>query len=346
MNIAGGLHHAMRGYAAGFCVFNDVVLAIRTMLAAGREEGRVRRHRRPSRRRRAGRVLRRPARADDQPAPGSAHALPGHGHADGTRDGRGRGHVASTSRCRRARTTTAGCARSARSCPAPSARSRRTSWSPSAAATPTTRIRSRTSSCRWTGSAPRSRRCTALAHDVAGGKWVAFGGGGYGIVRCVPRTWTHLLAEATGVPVDPLTAVPQEWTDYLRARGARARIAHRDGRRPRAGPGPVGAGRRQLARPGDRRHAATPCSRCSDWIPMTPATEREPRRTGRRTSSSPTAARCTCVRSVRPTPRRWSRSTPGCRNARATCATSPRTRASRSAISSASSTSTTTTGSR
>src|SRR5438132_608649 len=35
VNIAGGLHHAMRGYASGFCVFNDVVLAIRTMLAAG-----------------------------------------------------------------------------------------------------------------------------------------------------------------------------------------------------------------------------------------------------------------------------------------------------------------------
>src|SRR5690242_3352122 len=35
VNIAGGLHHAMRGYASGFCVFNDVVLGIRTMLAAG-----------------------------------------------------------------------------------------------------------------------------------------------------------------------------------------------------------------------------------------------------------------------------------------------------------------------
>src|SRR6266567_4038367 len=35
VNIAGGLHHAMRGYASGFCIFNDVVLAIRTLLAAG-----------------------------------------------------------------------------------------------------------------------------------------------------------------------------------------------------------------------------------------------------------------------------------------------------------------------
>ncbi len=35
VNIAGGLHHAMRDRAAGFCVFNDVVVAIRTLQAAG-----------------------------------------------------------------------------------------------------------------------------------------------------------------------------------------------------------------------------------------------------------------------------------------------------------------------
>src|SRR5581483_10996332 len=38
VNIAGGLHHAMRGYASGFCIFNDVVLAIRTLLAAGAQK--------------------------------------------------------------------------------------------------------------------------------------------------------------------------------------------------------------------------------------------------------------------------------------------------------------------
>jgi Deacetylases, including yeast histone deacetylase and acetoin utilization protein len=35
VNIAGGLHHAMRRYASGFCIFNDVTLAIRTLLAEG-----------------------------------------------------------------------------------------------------------------------------------------------------------------------------------------------------------------------------------------------------------------------------------------------------------------------
>ena len=34
-SISGGLHHAMPGYASGFCVFNDPVLAIKALLLAG-----------------------------------------------------------------------------------------------------------------------------------------------------------------------------------------------------------------------------------------------------------------------------------------------------------------------
>jgi len=34
-NISGGLHHAAPGYASGFCVFNDVVIAIRSMVKQG-----------------------------------------------------------------------------------------------------------------------------------------------------------------------------------------------------------------------------------------------------------------------------------------------------------------------
>jgi len=33
-----------------------------------------------------------------------------------------------------------------------------------------------------------------LAHQVAGGRWLLTGGGGYEPLRDVPRTWTHLLA--------------------------------------------------------------------------------------------------------------------------------------------------------
>ncbi|MGH8889039.1 MAG: acetoin utilization protein AcuC, partial [Acidothermaceae bacterium] len=51
----------------------------------------------------------------------------------------------------------------------------------------------------------------ALAHQVCGGRWVATGGGGYALAEVVPRTWTHLLAEASGRPLDPATATPPDW---------------------------------------------------------------------------------------------------------------------------------------
>jgi acetoin utilization protein AcuC len=62
-----------------------------------------------------------------------------------------------------------------------------------------------------------------LAHEVCDGRWLALGGGGYGLVRCVPRAWTHLLAEAAGNPLDPATEIPQSWRDDVVARGLRAR---------------------------------------------------------------------------------------------------------------------------
>jgi acetoin utilization protein AcuC len=44
-----------------------------------------------------------------------------------------------------------------------------------------------------------------LAHEVCAGRWVATGGGGYALVEVVPRSWTHLLAIVGGRPLDPLT---------------------------------------------------------------------------------------------------------------------------------------------
>jgi acetoin utilization protein AcuC len=58
----------------------------------------------------------------------------------------------------------------------------------------------------------------ALAHDLAGGRWLLTGGGGYDLVRVVPRTWTHLLAEAAGQPIDPRTPTPSRWREYVRWR--------------------------------------------------------------------------------------------------------------------------------
>ncbi len=58
----------------------------------------------------------------------------------------------------------------------------------------------------------------ALAHETAGGRWVLTGGGGYELVQVVPRTWTHLLAEAAGRPVAPDTVIPESWREYAMTR--------------------------------------------------------------------------------------------------------------------------------
>ncbi|MFC7221297.1 acetoin utilization protein AcuC [Streptomyces polyrhachis] len=50
-----------------------------------------------------------------------------------------------------------------------------------------------------------------LAHEHADGRWLALGGGGYAVVDVVPRSWTHLAAIAAGVPIDPAADVPEGW---------------------------------------------------------------------------------------------------------------------------------------
>jgi acetoin utilization protein AcuC len=54
-----------------------------------------------------------------------------------------------------------------------------------------------------------------LAHETADGRWLLTGGGGYQLVQVVPRTWTHLLAEASGEPIDPSTPTPALWREYV-----------------------------------------------------------------------------------------------------------------------------------
>jgi acetoin utilization protein AcuC len=59
-----------------------------------------------------------------------------------------------------------------------------------------------------------------LADAMAGGRWLALGGGGYSLFRVVPRSWAHLLAILLGREVDPRTAVPADWKAHT------ARVAH------------------------------------------------------------------------------------------------------------------------
>jgi acetoin utilization protein AcuC len=48
-----------------------------------------------------------------------------------------------------------------------------------------------------------------LAHEAAGGRWLATGGGGYQWARVVPRAWTIYFAEMAGVELPD--DLPQEW---------------------------------------------------------------------------------------------------------------------------------------
>jgi acetoin utilization protein AcuC len=49
-----------------------------------------------------------------------------------------------------------------------------------------------------------------LAHDAAGGRWVATGGGGYRWAHVVPRAWTLYFAEMAGVS-DLTDELPEAW---------------------------------------------------------------------------------------------------------------------------------------
>ncbi|GAA4906582.1 acetoin utilization protein AcuC [Streptomyces coeruleoprunus] len=61
--------------------------------------------------------------------------------------------------------------------------------------------------------------CHGLAHEYAErGRWVALGGGGYAVVDVVPRSWTHLVGIAAGEPVAPETETPESWRHEVYAR--------------------------------------------------------------------------------------------------------------------------------
>jgi len=233
VNIAGGLHHAMPDSAAGFCVFNDVVLAIRTLLAAG---------------------ARRVAYVDIDVHHGdgvqaafyddprvltiSLHQdprtlYPGTGFA--TELGSGAAEGTSINLALPPGTRDDGWLR-AFTAVVPGAV---TAFGPDVLVTQCgcdTHHEDPLADLALTVDGQRAAYAALhrLAHQAAGGRWLALGGGGYGVLRCVPRTWTHLLAELTGRPIDPQTGVPASWSDALRLRGVQAALPERmgEGREP------------------------------------------------------------------------------------------------------------------
>ncbi|GAA2862806.1 acetoin utilization protein AcuC [Actinoplanes cyaneus] len=75
-----------------------------------------------------------------------------------------------------------------------------------------------------------------LADELCDGRWVALGGGGYALVEVVPRAWSHLLAVATGEPLDPSIRTPEKWRRMATGRrpGAAVPETMGDGAEPAA----------------------------------------------------------------------------------------------------------------
>ncbi len=223
VNIAGGLHHAMADSAAGFCVFNDVVLAIRTLLAEGAQRIAyvdVDVHH--------GDGVQAAFYDDPRVLTVSIHQdprtlYPGTGMPAETGSGDAVG--ASVNLALPPGTSDDGWLRAFRAV-VPSAV---TAFRPEVLVTQCgcdTHHEDPLADLALTVDGQRAAYAELheLAHAAAGGRWLALGGGGYGVLRCVPRAWTHLLAEATGVPIAPECRIPQSWSDDLRSRGVTAKL--------------------------------------------------------------------------------------------------------------------------
>jgi acetoin utilization protein AcuC len=213
-NIAGGLHHAMRRNASGFCIYNDPAIAISWLLAQGVE--------------RIGYVdidvhhgdgVQAAFWDDPRVLTISVHEhpatlFPGTGRASETGGPAADGGAVNVALP--AGTKDAGWLRALHAVVPPLL----------AAFQPQVLVTQHGCDTHWsdpladleiTVDAQRAAHALLhrLAHETAGGRWLLTGGGGYQLVQVVPRTWTHLLAEASGDPIDPTTPTPQTWRDYV-----------------------------------------------------------------------------------------------------------------------------------
>jgi acetoin utilization protein AcuC len=233
VNIAGGLHHAMRDSAAGFCVINDVVVAIRALLEAGAQRVAyvdIDVHH--------GDGVQAAFYDDPRVLTISMHQdprtlYPGTGLAGET--GRGTAEGTSVNLALPPATSDDGWLR-AFNAVVPGAV---TAFKPDILVTQCgcdTHHEDPLADLSLTVDGQRAAYAALhqLAHQVADGKWLALGGGGYGVLRCVPRTWTHLIAEVSGRRLDPSIEIPYSWKQNLRERGVTAKLPELmgEGRQP------------------------------------------------------------------------------------------------------------------
>jgi acetoin utilization protein AcuC len=230
VNIGGGLHHAMPSNASGFCIYNDVALAIRWLLDNGAQRVAyvdVDAHH--------GDGVQTMFYDDPRVLTISIHEgpqtlFPGTGFA--TETGGEGAEGSSVNMPLPPGTSDAGWLRAFHAIVPPLVRE----FKPDVLLTqhgcdshmddPLTNLMLSVDGQRASYVALRD-----LAEEVCGGKWVATGGGGYAVMDVVPRAWSHLLAIVAGSPFDPSALTPHEWRAHIeRLRGLPAPQKMTDGR--------------------------------------------------------------------------------------------------------------------
>jgi acetoin utilization protein AcuC len=210
VNIAGGLHHAMRRSASGFCVYNDPAIAIKWMLAQGAQRIAyvdVDVHH--------GDGVQAAFYDDPRVLTISLHEhpatlFPGTGLASEIGSGDGRGYAVNVALP--AGTGDAGWLRAFDAVVPPLLRAFGPEVLVSQHGCDSHRLDPLANLELSVDAQRRAQLMTHdLAHEITGGKWLLTGGGGYELVQVVPRSWTHLLAVAAGQPVDPDLPTPAAW---------------------------------------------------------------------------------------------------------------------------------------
>ncbi|MBO3083454.1 acetoin utilization protein AcuC [Cellulomonas fengjieae] len=220
VNVTGGLHHAMPAAASGFCVYNDAAVAIRALLAAGAQRVAyvdIDAHH--------GDGVQAVFWDDPRVLTVSLHEtgrglFPGTGHAGETGGPEAPGTAVNVALP--SGTGDAGWLRALDAVVPAVVRA----FAPDVLVTqhgcdthgldPLTHLR-----VTIDGQRRAAELLHDLAHEVADGRWVALGGGGYAVVDVVPRAWTHLIGIATHHPVDPESKLPEEWRALVRERYGR-----------------------------------------------------------------------------------------------------------------------------
>lgn len=232
-NIAGGLHHAMPGTASGFCIYNDVALAIQWLLDHGAERVAyvdVDAHH--------GDGVQAIFYDDPRVLTVSIHEgpqtlFPGTGFA--TETGGPGAEGTSVNVALPPGTSDAGWLRSFHAVVPAVVRA----FGPDVLVTqhgcdshmddPLTNLM-----LSIDGQRASYLALEELAEELTEGRWVVTGGGGYAVTTVVPRIWTHLLAIVAGSPVDPETATTSGWrAEVERLSGRSAPQSMTEGRAPR-----------------------------------------------------------------------------------------------------------------